>query len=172
MTFKSLDRMKNGLVIADSGPIFSLALIDKLDILNPLFDDVKIPQAVWKEITSDKTKADYPKIFDFFKDKTCNISGINELIFVMDYGESESLILYKELQADFLLIDDKKARRIAESLNVNCIGILGLLSIANDKGLIPGLKPVFESFLKNKRYYSIELLNAILISKGEDLINK
>jgi len=90
----------------------------------------------------------------------------------MDYGESESLILYKELQADFLLIDDKKARRIAESLNVNCIGILGLLSIANDKGLIKSLRPVFKSFLKNKRYYSIELLNAILLSKGEDLIKK
>jgi len=163
--------MKNGLVIADSGPIFSLALLDKLNILSDLFDDVKIPQAVWKEITNDNTKADYQKIFDFFKDKTCNISGINELIFVMDYGESESLILYKELQADFLLIDDKKARRIAESININCIGVLGLLSVANDKGLIISLKPVFETLLKNKRFYSIELLNAILISKGEAIIN-
>lgn len=34
--------MKNGLVIADSGPIFSLALIDKLEILNGLFDDLEI----------------------------------------------------------------------------------------------------------------------------------
>jgi predicted nucleic acid-binding protein len=39
--------MKNGLVIADSGPIFSLALIDKLEILNELFDEIKIPTAVW-----------------------------------------------------------------------------------------------------------------------------
>jgi hypothetical protein len=31
--------MKNGLVIADSGSIFSLALIDKLNILNDLFND-------------------------------------------------------------------------------------------------------------------------------------
>ena len=43
--------MKNGLVIADSGPIFTLALIDKLDILNIIFEDIKIPQAVWNEIT-------------------------------------------------------------------------------------------------------------------------
>jgi uncharacterized protein len=35
--------MKNGLVIADSGPIFSLALIDKLDILNALFYSIRIP---------------------------------------------------------------------------------------------------------------------------------
>jgi uncharacterized protein len=42
--------MKNGLVIADSGPLFSLALINRLDILTELFDEVKIPQAVWNEI--------------------------------------------------------------------------------------------------------------------------
>jgi uncharacterized protein len=163
--------MKNGLVIADSGPIFSLALIDKLDILSALFDDVKIPQAVWNEITYDKTKPDFQKLYYFFKDKTCEIKGLNELSFLMDYGESESLILYKELQADFLLIDDKKARKIAENLDINCIGLIGLLSIAKDKGLIGGLKPIFETFLQNKRFYSVDLLNALLVSKGEETID-
>jgi predicted nucleic acid-binding protein len=163
--------MKNGLVIADSGPIFSLSLIDKLDILHGLFDDIKIPQAVWNEITYDKTKPDYQKLYNFFKDKTCQISGLNELTFMMDSGESESLILYKELHADFLLIDDKKARNIAENFGINCIGIIGVLSIAKDKGLIEKLKPLFEAFLQNKRFYSVELLNAVLISKGEDIIS-
>jgi hypothetical protein len=171
MIAKSSNRMKNGLVIADSGPIFSLALIDKLDILYTLFDDIKIPQAVWEEITYDKTKSDYQKLYNFFKDKTCQISGLNELTFMMDYGESESLILYKELNADFLLIDDKKARKIAENFDINCIGIIGLLSIAKDKGLIGKLKPVFETFLQNKRFYSIDLLNTVLVSKGEEKIN-
>jgi predicted nucleic acid-binding protein len=164
--------MKNGLVIADSGPIFSLALIDKLDILNTLFDDIKIPQAVWNEITYDKTKPDYQKLYHFFKDKICQIKGLNELSFLMDYGESESLILYKELQADFLLIDDKKGRKIAEFFNINCIGILGLLSTAKDKGLIRELKPIFETFLLNKRFYSIDLLNAVLMAQGEKTIDK
>ncbi|MCK9271218.1 MAG: hypothetical protein RBR47_09820 [Bacteroidales bacterium] len=48
--------MKNGLLIADSGSLFSLALIDKLNILDHLFDDVKIPRAVWDEIAFDNTK--------------------------------------------------------------------------------------------------------------------
>ena len=163
--------MKNGLVIADSGPIFSLALIDRLDILNALFDDVKIPQAVWNEITYDTSKPDYSIIYDFFKDKTCQITGLNELTFVMDSGESESVILYKELNADFLLIDDRKSRKIAESMNINCIGLIGLLSIAKDKGLIERLKPLFEKFFTNKRYYSKELLNAILQTKGEEILD-
>jgi len=163
--------MKNGLVIADSGPIFSLALIDKLEILNELFDDIRIPTAVWTEITIDKSKSDYQKLYNFFKDKISQITGLNELAFVMDYGESESLILYKELQANFLLIDDKKARQIAETLDVHCIGIIGLLSTAKDKGFIGPLKPFFETFLKNNRYYSIDMLNAVLIAQGEEIIN-
>lgn len=37
--------MKNGLVIADIGPIFSLALIDKLHILDALFDEYDLKSA-------------------------------------------------------------------------------------------------------------------------------
>ena len=103
--------MKNGLVIADAGPIFSLALIDKLELLNTLFDEVKIPVAVWEEITLDKRTEFYGKIEQFFRPKVEKIKGFNELTFTMDYGESESIILYKELNADFLLLDAKKPEK-------------------------------------------------------------
>ncbi|WP_446010433.1 hypothetical protein [Candidatus Electrothrix sp.] len=58
---------KNGLVIADSGAIFSLAVIDQLEILNALFDDISIPNAVWQEITLDKTTDYYTRIYHFFR---------------------------------------------------------------------------------------------------------
>jgi predicted nucleic acid-binding protein len=158
--------MRKGIIIADSGPIFSLALIDKLDLLNELFEEIKIPKAVWIEITKNKT-ANYQKIFSFFQDKTCEVKGFNELTFIMDSGESESVVLYKELNADFLLIDDRKARKIAENLGLNCIGTIGLLAVSKEKKLIEELKPIFQTFLKNKRYYSIEILNTILLKYNE-----
>ena len=89
----------------------------------------------------------------------------------MDYGESESVILYKELEADFLLIDDKKARKIAENFGLNCIGTIGLLSVAKDKKIISDLRPLFNIFLQNKRFYSIKLLNTILENHQEKRIN-
>ncbi len=58
-----------------------------------------------------------------------NIEGI-------DRGESEAILLHKELKADYLLIDDKKARQKAESLGINCIGTLGVLYLAHKKNLI------------------------------------
>ena len=159
--------MKNGLVIADAGPIFSLAIIDKLELLNQLFDEIKISKAVREEITLDKSTEFYYNIEQFFKPKVLRIKGFNELTFVMDYGESESVILYKELNADFLLIDDKKARKIAENFDIKCIGTLGILSVAKDKGLINDLRPIFKTFLENNRYYSIKLLNKLLERHNE-----
>ncbi|MEI7423286.1 MAG: DUF3368 domain-containing protein [Prolixibacteraceae bacterium] len=160
-----------GIVIADSGPIFSLALIDKLELLDSLFDDILIPPAVWNEISADETKPFYDRVCNYFKDRVKHTTGFNELTFIMGYGESESVILYNEVEADFLLIDDKKARSIAENLGVKCIGTIGLLSAAKDKGYIVALRPIFEDFLTHQRYYSIDLLNAILLRKNEESLN-
>ncbi len=64
----------------------------------------------------------------------------------------------------------KKARNIAESLGIQCIGTIGLLSNAREKGILSELRPLFEAFLKNKRYYSLDLLNSILRVHQEDEI--
>ncbi len=164
--------MNRGLIIADAGPIFSLAIIDQLQILNKLFDEVKIASAVWEEITLIKTSEFYNSIIQYFGSRIENINGFNELSFIMDYGESESVILYKELNADFLLIDDKKARDIAENLNIKCIGTLGILSFAKRKGIIKELRPLYMSLLTNNRYYSLQLINMVLEKNNEIKIQK
>lgn len=160
--------MKNGIVISDAGPIFSLAILKMLNLLDNFFDEIHIPNAVWEEISQDQTTNHFENISTFFKDKIVKIKGKNHLTFVMDYGESEAIILYQELDANFLLIDDKKARSYAENLGINCIGTLGILIIAKKKGIVKELKPLFQQLLNNKRYYSDKLLNSILLKFGEE----
>ena len=164
--------MKNGLLVADTGPLFSLAIIDQLSVLDEMFDEVKIPNAVWDELTVDNTSKAYPLIIKSFNHRITAITKTNELSFIMDFGESQAVTLYRELNADFLLIDDKKARKIAENFGIKCIGVIGLLAKAKRKGLIKELKPLFESLLKNKRYYSITLLNQILAEFNESSIRQ
>ena len=135
--------MKNGLVIADSGAIFSLAVFDQLNLLELLFDRINIPKAVWEEITRVKNSPNHQKIKNFFKFRVKEISRLNDLILITDYGESESILLCREMNADFLLIDDKKARKLAENFWIKCLGCLGLLSTAKSKGLIKNLRPLF-----------------------------
>ena len=71
--------MKKGLVVSDSGPIFSLALIDMLGLLDGLFNEIYIPNAVWEELTKDKSKEHYNGIVEYFEGKVKKVSGINEL---------------------------------------------------------------------------------------------
>jgi len=164
--------MKKGLIISDAGPIFSLALIDHLDLLHEFFDEILIPTAVWNEITKEEHTSHHDTILNFFQGRVKQINRSNHLSFIMDYGESEAVILYEEQDADFLLIDDKKARKIAENLGVKCIGTLGILVKARTSGIIDELKPLFEYFISNHRYYSLELLNQILDKFDEAMMNK
>ena len=55
-------------------------------------------------------------------------------------GEAEAILLAKEVGADILLTDDRKARAAAVSLNVRCIGLLSLLILAKPMILNPLLQ--------------------------------
>lgn len=159
--------MRQRVVVADSGPIISLAVIDRLDVLLALFSSVNVPVAVWEEVTQDTGSAYHHRIHGFFRERVHHVQGFNELTFIMDAGESEAVMLCKELNADFLLIDDRKARRIAESLGIDCVGTLGVLSEARARGIISELRPLFTEFLSHGRYYGVPLLNDILAHHGE-----
>jgi predicted nucleic acid-binding protein len=159
-------------VIADACAIISLIHIGRIDLIEKVFGDFYIANAVWMVLC----KYDDPN-FDSVQlqclvEKVKDISSKNYLSLIMDFGESESVILYEELQADYLLIDDKKARLIAESIGVNCIGTLGLLIKAKQKGLLTELKPIFEKIVLDGRYFSKKLLNDILVKTGESAITK
>ncbi len=157
-------------VVADTGAIISLIHINRLSLIEQVLGEFFIPYAVWEELN----KYDYPE-FDKdqvskLREKTIEIGTTNHLSMIMDLGESEAVILYEELKADFLLIDDSKARKVAESLNLNCLGSLGLLLKAKEKGYVQELKSYFEKWLKVGRHFSKPLLNEILEKVDEEKI--
>lgn len=39
-------------IVADSGPLIALALIEQLDVLRQLYPRVLLPPAVWHEVTA------------------------------------------------------------------------------------------------------------------------
>lgn len=156
------------IVIADTSALISLGHVNLISLITEIFGSLYIPGAVWKELMN----YDYPEfdlsIFKPLESCVIEVNARNHLSMVMDYGESESVILYEELKADFLLIDDNKARVIAESFGVNCIGSIGLLIKAKEKGLIRAVRPVFQDWLQNDRYFSSKLLNKILTDLDEE----
>ncbi len=157
-------------VIADTGVLISLIHIKQLDLIEKVFGEYYIAKAVWVELNN-YDNPDFDKLeLNKIKGKVKEIHSKNYLSTIMDYGEAESSILYEELNADYLLIDDSKARKIAESLDINCIGTLGLLLEAKNQNLLNDIKPIFEMLVNTGRYFSKTLLNGILIKLGEKAI--
>lgn len=118
------------IVIADTGALISLGLVDKIELIEKLFGTFYIAEAVWEELKNYDNPKFNSSILHGLQNHVVGIKSANYLSVVMDFGESESVILYKELQADYLLIDDSKARTIAEALDIHCIGSIGLLTKA------------------------------------------
>ena len=52
----------------------------------------------------------------------------------MGKGESEVIALYKELEAEYALIDETIARDIADLMDVNTMGIIGIIDLAIEIG--------------------------------------
>jgi predicted nucleic acid-binding protein len=78
---------------------------------------------------------------------------------LLDAGESETLVLATELKADLVLLDDRKARKIAAKLKVKRIGTIAVILMAYRKGLIKDLPAVLKkarqkAFRINERVFN------------------
>ncbi len=157
------------IIIADSSPLISLATIDKLELLEDYFDEVYVPYAVYKEVsTYDKPFSE--KLKKYLENRVLNVenqymvSVLNERI---DLGEAEAITLAFEKKADFIILDDLKARKTAIRNGLNVIGTLGLLLEAKKEGKITNLKELIKTFTDNDIRLSEQLIKNILIEAGE-----
>ena len=136
------------IVVADATPLIALAKINKLDILADLFDRVILPQSVYDEVVTqaaDKAGSADIKKADFFDIRSASDqSKVRYLLATLDAGESEALVLAEELAADLVLLDEKKARGIAEKIGLHYTGTIGLLLAAKKKGRVKSLRPLLD----------------------------
>ena len=77
-------------------------------------------------------------------------------------GEIEAMALYSQLNADQLLIDDRRARRIAEANQIRCIGALGMLLLAKHRGHIAKITPLIDQVRHSQLHYTEALLEKVL----------
>ena len=94
---------------------------------------------------------------------------LQSLVILIDRGEAEAIALALGLSDSMVLLDDARARRVAERVGVARIGTLGILRRAKIGGLIGPIGP-YVSILRDKGIFiRQELVDAVLRDVGESV---
>ncbi len=124
-------------IVSDATTLIILGKLDRYDLLANLFEKIYIPQEIMREV-SKKSDGVYAKIES---NKLFERKYISDLVLlgfldgILDLGESEAIVLAKELNL-ILLIDEKKGRKIAKGMGLEIIGLLGILILNVKKEMI------------------------------------
>lgn len=161
------------IVVSDTSPLSNLAIVEHLWLLQHLYTTVIIPQAVANELANtgdeDKRVTDVLSLNWVETRQVTNLALVTELRQRnLDLGEAEAIALTVELQADELLIDERLGRREATQLGLPIVGILGILLVAKQRGLIPAVQPVMNALISEAGFrVSSQLYRDILSAARE-----
>ena len=129
--------MKALRVAADSSCLIALAQIQQFDLLRELFAEVYVPRAVYDEITvAGKGEAGADETINAVEagwiilKEVRDIVAVSALTTTLGMGESEVLVLCKEHEIDYALIDEKTARNMAALMDIDTMGTLGVIDLA------------------------------------------
>lgn len=154
------------IIISDTTPIISLIKINRLDLLEKLFVEVLIPNAVFKELTTNTlftNEAEIVKKSSFLKVSSVQNQKSLQLLQAvsgLDDGESEAIILADELKSNILLMDERKGRKVAQKLGINITGTIGILIQAYNEGMISDVE--VKSYLNQLKNTNIRLSDSLI----------
>ncbi len=159
-------------VVSDTTTISNLIQIEELHLLKLLFEEILVPEAVYQELSilSDikqafdkEIRSGWIKVNDSFH----NSDLFNELSKTLHNGEAEAIVLAVQLDADYLIIDEKDGRKLALSLEVTIIGTIGILIKAKQKGLIESIQTKMDELRDVGFWISNSLYNKVVAIERE-----
>ncbi|WP_258083092.1 DUF3368 domain-containing protein [Thermococcus thermotolerans] len=158
-------------VAVNSSPLIFLAKLKLLNILNELFDEVYITDAVYHETVVEgaghEEAIDIENV-DFLKRASVrNQRVVKFLLEMIDHGEAETIAFALENEIDLVVLDDKDARKVARGFGLRVTGTLGLLLLAKRRRLIKEVRPYIKELRKHGFRISESVLREILEAAGE-----
>jgi len=159
------------IVVSDSTVLIGLSKLGKLTLLKEIFSKISIPEEVFKELVErgkGKPGSNLIRESSWVEKKTVkDKTQVNFLMGNLDKGEAEVLALAQELEADLILMDEGKARKSAVIAGFNVMGLLGLLNLAKNIGLIYEVRPFVAELMTKKFRLSDKVIEEALKKAGE-----
>jgi predicted nucleic acid-binding protein len=155
-------------VVVNTTPIISLATINHLHLFEKLFGKIIIAEAVYQEIKAKQSYAYYQVDSPFIEVQKIQGFLYKELLLAqLDSGEAETIILAKEIEADFVIIDENIGYKLANNAGLTTIRTLSILLKAKEKNIISEIKPLLDEMIIKGRWYSKSVYQNFLTHAGE-----
>jgi predicted nucleic acid-binding protein len=160
------------IVVSNSSPLVALARIRRLTLLASMYDVVLIPPEVQHEVTvagtglpgaEEVSRADWIRVAS---QQSSADPRLAEACRSLGAGERSAILLAKSLEADLLLVDEAKARRIAKEAGLSVMGCLGVLEAGFRNGLVPNLRQAYIELLRQGIRFDLKLLQDSLARFG------
>lgn len=122
-------------IVSDSSSLIMTGKLARLDLLENLFEQVLVPARVAEELAV-KEDGVAKLVLAHPAFTIANTTDHELLAFLdgtLDYGEAEAIALARERRL-ILLVDEKKARKIARNMGLKIVGLLGVLLLNRQKG--------------------------------------
>lgn len=156
------------IIYSNTTPFIALFSIDQLDLLPKIFGKVHVAKAVIDEcaeggriIVPDLTRLSW--IIPMADEVDTALS----VLFELDRGEKQTILLAKKYKADKVIIDERMGRSIAEYLELNVVGTLGVLAKGKKLGLIKSFQDTALGMQSQGIYYNTSLIQRIAQQLGE-----
>lgn len=151
--------MRN-VIISDASCLIILHKVNQLHLLNLIYGSVIITPEIKDEFGQHIPKWIEVKIP---KDK-----GVQKVLNqTLDLGEASAIALALESENPTLILDDLKARKMANSLQIRITGTLGVIIKAKHSGVLNKVKPILNQLQKTNFRISQKLINEILQRMNE-----
>jgi len=142
------------IVIVDTSVLIAIEKIDLLQILCKIYKEIILPEAVVREFGNIN--------FECYSVKKVESRLINVLMQDLNLGKGEAEVIALAYETNFkVLIDDLKARKVAENLGLSISGSIGVLLKAEKLGIIDSALKKTQELKEMGFYVSNELLSEI-----------
>lgn len=161
-------------VVSNTSPLLSLAIIGRLSLLREQFSEVLIPPKVLEELRVEEALPGSDALREAMHIGWLRVKEVDDRPFVhllrrdLDHGEAEAIALAKQLSANWTLLDEREARRIAKSLGLRVTGALGVLLTGHREGKLPSLLQAMQDLQEQVGFHiGAELFTEVLKESGE-----
>lgn len=162
--------MPDGPVVVNNTPLVALWSLGRLDLFPNLFGEIWVPPSVHEEFLAADSAVRRADVEDASWLQVVPLAEPRRALahVGLDRGEAEVLALSEERDARLVVIDERRARRIARRMGFNLTGTMGVLLLAKEEKRLDSVSDAIASLEAAGLHLSRRLVARVLELAGEE----